>query len=74
MEICMMKPNFQAMTRKELLRYILEHRDDDDAFYAFMDKTHAEPPTEVYPAPQSIDDLKHFPQLVEKHLQDRENL
>jgi hypothetical protein len=45
---------------------------DDEAFRVFMDKVHAEPPTEVYPAPQSIDDLKHFPQLLEKHRQQQE--
>lgn len=68
----MTTPNFQSMTRKELLAYMLEHRDDDEAFRVFMDKVHAEPPTEVYPAPQSIDDLKHFPQLLEKHRQKRQ--
>ena len=62
-------PNFQAMTRKELLAYTLEHRDDDEAFRGFMDIVHAEPPTEVYPAPKSIDDLKHVPQLLGKHRQ-----
>ncbi|WP_009632112.1 DUF6887 family protein [Synechocystis sp. PCC 7509] len=68
----MMKPDFKAMTRKELREYILKNREDDEAFYSYMDKIHAEPPTEVYPAPQSIDDLKHFPQLLEKHRKERE--
>ena len=67
----MMKPDFKAMTRKELLAYILEHRGDDEAFHIYMDKVHAEPPTEIYPAPQSIDDLKHFPQLLEKFRRER---
>ena len=67
----MMKSDFEAMTRKELLAYILKNREDDKAFQAYMDKVHAEPPTEIYPAPQSIDDLKHFPQLLEKHLRAR---
>ncbi|MBE9019305.1 hypothetical protein C7Y66_29175 [Chroococcidiopsis sp. CCALA 051] len=68
----MTQPNFQAMSRKELLAYMLEHRDDDEVFRVFMDKVHAEPPTEVYPAPQTIDDLKHFPQLLKKHRQKRQ--
>lgn len=29
-------------------------------------------PGEIYPAPQSIDDLKHFPELREKHRQEKE--
>lgn len=67
-----MNPDFKAMTRKELLAYMLEHRDDDEAFHVFMDKVHAEPPTEIYPAPQSINDLKHFPQLLEEFRRERE--
>lgn len=68
----MSEPDFQAMTRKDLLAYMLVHRDNDEAFRTYMDKVHGEPPTEVYPAPQSIDDLKHFPQLLEKHRKERE--
>ena len=69
----MMKPDFQTMTRDKLLAYILKHRDDDEAFHVYRDKVHAEPPTEIYPAPQSIDDLKHFPQLLEKFLRREEH-
>ena len=43
----MMKPDFKAMARKELLAYILEHGDDDEAFHIYMDKVYAEPPTEI---------------------------
>jgi aromatic ring hydroxylase len=68
----MTKPNFEAMTRKDLLAYMLEHREDNEAFYAYMDKVNAEPTSEFYPAPQSIDDLKHFPQLLQKFRQERE--
>lgn len=68
----MMKPNFQAMTQKELIAYILEHRDEDEAFRVLMDRAHADPDAEFYPAPKSIDDLKHFPELLEKRRQQRE--
>ena len=67
----MIKPNFEAMSRKELLAYIREHRDDDEAFRIYMDRVTAEPTTEIYPAPQSIDDLKNFPELLEKHRRER---
>ena len=36
----MNKPNFQTMTRKELRAYVLDHRDNDEAFYAYVDKIH----------------------------------
>jgi hypothetical protein len=68
----MTKPNFQTMTRKEILDYIVEHRDDDEAFYAFMDKVYAEPPRQFYPAPKTIDDLRNFPELLERFRQNHE--
>jgi hypothetical protein len=38
----MNQPNFQAMNQKKLLGYVLSHRDDRDAFYAYVDKLHEE--------------------------------
>ena len=32
------KPNFKTMNSQELKSYILSHRDDDEAFYAYVDK------------------------------------
>jgi hypothetical protein len=40
----------------------LQNRDDDEAFQVYMDRALAEP-GEIYPAPQTIDDLKDFPFL-----------
>lgn len=68
----MMKPNFEAMTQKELIAYILEHRDENEAFRVLMDRAHADTDAKFYPAPKSIDDLKHFPELLEKRRQQRE--
>ena len=42
--------NFKAMSRQELRTYILDHRDDEEAFQVYMDKVTAEP-GEIYPAP-----------------------
>ncbi|MGK7898008.1 MAG: hypothetical protein AB4372_31410 [Xenococcus sp. (in: cyanobacteria)] len=67
----MMELKFETMTRQELRAYILEHREDEEAFQVYLDRVMAEP-GEIYPAPQSIDDLKHFPDLLEKHRQERE--
>jgi hypothetical protein len=43
-----MKPDFQAMGRAELRGYILEHRDDREAFHAYIDKLAAEPVLAVH--------------------------
>jgi hypothetical protein len=62
MEVFIMKSKFEAMSRQELRTYILQNRDDDEAFQVYMDRALAEP-GEIYPAPQTIDDLKDFPFL-----------
>lgn len=65
----MTNPNFESMTRRELRNYILENRNDDDAFRAYMDRIEALPNKVWHPAPKSMDDLSNFPQLLEEHRQ-----
>ncbi|MEB3191198.1 MAG: hypothetical protein VKL42_12730 [Snowella sp.] len=60
-----MKSKFEAMSRQELRTYILQNRDDDEAFQVYMDRALAEP-GEIYPAPQTIDALKDFPLLKKR--------
>ena len=33
-----MKPNFEKMTRQELKAYVLQHRDDQEAFSVLMNR------------------------------------
>jgi hypothetical protein len=44
----MTKPNFSTMTKSELKHYLLEHRNDTEAFHALMDKVNAEPNQKFY--------------------------
>lgn len=62
----MMKPDFSAMTRKELRVYLLTHRDDRDAFYAYVDRSEVEANWTEFPPVQSMDELKNFPEFFEK--------
>lgn len=64
----MTQPNFQTMTRKELLAFVLEHRDDQTAFYALMDKLKTEPVLATLPPLTSIEQLEQedFPKLLEE--------
>lgn len=39
----MSQVEYAAMTDQELKRYILEHRDDREAFHAYMDRRYARP-------------------------------
>ncbi len=67
----MIKREFESMSREELRAYILEHREDERAFQIYLDRVTAEP-REIYPAPRSIEDLSHFPELVAKNRRDKQ--
>jgi hypothetical protein len=45
MDFCMnTQPDFSSMTSRELLTYVLDHREDQEALYAYLDKRHSENP------------------------------
>ncbi|RUR85710.1 DUF6887 family protein [Chlorogloeopsis fritschii PCC 9212] len=58
----MSKPNFAAMSKTELKRYLLEHRNDTEAFHALMDKIDAEPNPKFY----TIDEVGELQKLIEE--------
>lgn len=62
----MSKPNFQAMSQKDLQAYVLAHRDDQEAFYAYVDKLHTEATWVEMPPLQSLEDLENYPEFVER--------
>jgi hypothetical protein len=67
MEVCAMsKPNFQKMSQKDLQTYVLAHRDDQEAFYAYIDKLHAEANWVEMPPLQSLEDLENYPEFIER--------
>ncbi|MCC5629842.1 hypothetical protein LC613_18055 [Nostoc sphaeroides CHAB 2801] len=64
----MSKPDFMTMPRVQLRQYIFEHREDDQAFQTYLDRFTSEDAV-IFPAPQSIDDLKNFPELHQQNLE-----
>jgi hypothetical protein len=62
----MSKPNFQAMSQKDLQAYFLAHRDDREAFYAYVDKLHTEASWVEMPPLQSLEDLENYPEFVDR--------
>ncbi|NJN57159.1 MAG: hypothetical protein HC879_06460 [Leptolyngbyaceae cyanobacterium SL_5_9] len=62
----MTKPNFSQMTRQELRKYILTHRDDDEAIEALIKM--GNPNSPVYPFPQTDEDLKVIEEILKKKL------
>ncbi len=61
-----MKPNFNEMSFKELRVYLLAHQDDNEAFYAYMDKSKAEGNWVTMPPLNSMDDFDNYPEFLEK--------
>ena len=62
----MSKPNFQAMSQKELHDYFLAHRDDREAFYAYVDKLHQEGNWIEMPPLESLQDLEKYPEFTQR--------
>ncbi len=59
-----MKSDFQMMTMGELKKYVLEHRNDQEAFQALMDRIDTQPQDQVY----GEVDAEEFSTLLEQHL------
>lgn len=59
-------PDFRAMSQKELHDYFLAHRDDQEAFYAYIDKLHAEGNWIEMPPLESLQDLENYPEFTER--------
>ncbi|BAU10040.1 hypothetical protein LEP3755_05200 [Leptolyngbya sp. NIES-3755] len=61
-----MKPDFSAMSRKELRAYLLDHREDEEAFFAYVDRSEVEANWIELPPVESIEDLQNFPEFLKK--------
>jgi hypothetical protein len=62
----MSQPNFRAMSQKELHDYVLAHRDDQEAFYTYVDKLDAEANWIEMPPLDSPQDLDNYPEFTER--------
>jgi hypothetical protein len=63
-----MKPNFAAMTKAELRTYVLNHRDDAEAFQALTDRIVSSSNFRRF-APEDAD---RFPEIYEEHRKRKE--
>lgn len=61
----MSQPDFKTMNRKELYAYVLTHREDEEAFHAYVDKLHAEANWIEMPALETPEDLENYPEFIE---------
>lgn len=66
-----MKPEFQNMSMKELRTYVLEHREDDEAFYALVDRREAANPNRiVYAPPKTPEEREEMRRIIWQKLKE----
>jgi hypothetical protein len=68
--LMMMKPNFDTMTRQELRNYILQHREDDNAVEALINR--GNPNNPIYRFPQTDEDLREMEAILKQKLNSSE--
>lgn len=68
-----MKPDFEQMTRAELLAYLKEHRTDDEAWGIFLDRRSPDETATWYPAPLDEEGIKIMEEAFRQKFQEIEN-
>ncbi len=63
-----MKIDFNTMTKAELRAYLVEHPNDQTAFYAFVDRFTAEASSPKYSMAQSPEEIKEVDNLIQQKL------
>ncbi|MEM9542537.1 MAG: hypothetical protein AAGA60_23980 [Cyanobacteria bacterium P01_E01_bin.42] len=54
------------MNLKELRLYVLAHRENDTAFYTYVDRLHQEAKWVKNPPIESSEDLENYPEFLER--------
>lgn len=65
-----MKPDFDHMSRAELLAYLKEHRTDDEAWGIFLDRRN--PDAKKYPAPLDEESIRIGEDAIRQKIQEIE--
>jgi hypothetical protein len=66
------KPDFKQMSRKDLRKYVLSHREDNEALEIYMERMQTESGVERYTVKfDSEGDFKQLEKSLEKKMKDR---
>jgi hypothetical protein len=65
--------DYRQMNQKELREYVLTHREDEEAFHAYVDLLHAEGNWVEMPALESEQDLDKYPEFIDRMRQISKN-
>jgi hypothetical protein len=63
-----MKPDFLAMTKTQLRAYLVAHPDDQDAFYAFVDRFTAQA-SETFSMAKSPSEIEAVTTLIKRKVE-----
>jgi hypothetical protein len=64
----MMKPDIQTMSTADLRSYVLENRDDKEAFQALMDRLNANVQATTYPCPNTPENIETMRKAIREKL------
>jgi hypothetical protein len=64
----MMKPNIETMNTAELRSYVLENREDREAFNILMDRLSANVQTTTYPCPNTPENIETTRKAIRERL------
>jgi hypothetical protein len=67
-----MKPNFDTISTTELRAYLLAHREDDEAFYKLVDRLEESEQTELYPYPDTPENVAIMEQAIRDYVRNLE--
>lgn len=65
-----MKPDFDTMSRAELLAYLKAHRDDDEAWGKYLDQRN--PNAKQYPAPLDEESIKIMEEAIKRKINEQQ--
>jgi hypothetical protein len=69
MDLFDMKPDFDNMSKAELRAYIVAHRNDQEAFYKFVDRFKADSNDPGWhPCPKTPEDWAKVPELIQEQI------
>jgi hypothetical protein len=64
----MMKPDLNTMNTTDLRSYVLDHRDNREAFHTLMDRLNANASTTIYPCPNTPENIEIMKKAIREKL------
>ncbi|MES1024425.1 hypothetical protein ABN584_16160 [Gloeocapsa sp. BRSZ] len=68
-----MKPSFENMNKAESRAYLVAHPNDQEAFYAFVDRFTSDATSEIYDLPQPQVEVEKVAALIRQKVEQAKN-